>query len=355
MNDEAASQARFGNVSATLAYLVYGSAASYDEELAFSVQSARRAAGGAPLDVAIVTDRDRLAHPVDARLVRVSPAELAGWTHDGRYGHRAKLCALRRLLAEGSERVALVDTDTYFVGSPATLLARIAPGTPVMHAAEGPVGDDAAWRGVFDDPERAAHLAERGCSPHTPMFNSGVVGVCREHAHHVDAAIAFLDAYQGDVRAFNLEQVAWSVALAAAGDVAPADDLVVHYWGHRRPFVHVQIARALAGTALSLAALGFPRVALRDRLRSRAVAALRGWGNDARFSYHAALAARRSERARDGYAAAWAETSLVALERGRAVGALEPRAVPGLARALTEVGLRTRLAPELRPRWDALW
>jgi hypothetical protein len=344
-----------GAKRATLAYLVYGSASGYDAELAFSVESARKSAEGAPLDVAIVTDRERLTYPVDARLVRVSPAELAGWTHDGRYGHRAKLCALRRLLAEGAERVALIDTDTYFVGSPAALLARISPSTPVMHAPEGPVGDDAAWRGVFDDPARAALLGARGCNPSTPMFNSGVVGVCSAHAHQVDAAIAFLDAHQGDVHAFNLEQVAWSVALAAAGKVVPADDLVVHYWGHRRPFVHVQIARALAGAALSPGALGFPRVALRDRLHSRAVSALHGWGDDARFSFHAALAARRSERAGDGYAAAWAETSLVALERGRAIGTLEPKGVPGLARALSELGLRARLAPELRPRWDGLW
>jgi len=343
--------------SATLAYFIYGSRPAYQAEAAFSIRSARSFLAREPssIEVAIVTDQPQLHYDMAARIIPVTADELRGWTSDGRYNHRAKVCALRRVLAEGSERVALIDTDTYFVGHPAQLFARIDAAHAVMHADEGPVGEDSAWRAIFADPALTAALSEHGCRPATPMFNSGVIGVHARHARLVDAALAFLDAEQARIRAFSLEQVAFSVALAQSTRVLASDDVVEHYWGHRRPFVHVQIARALAGAHVPVASLGFPPVALRDKLQSHGVAAALRWPADARFAYRAALAAQRSHASHDGYAAAWAETAIVALERGREVTGLVPARVPGLKRALAGLAHHERLSPPLAQRFRALW
>ncbi|MFM2419825.1 MAG: hypothetical protein RL385_4548 [Pseudomonadota bacterium] len=129
----------------------------------------------------------------------------------------------------------------------------------------------------------------------------------------------------------SLEQTSVSVVLQQRGRVVPCDDLLVHYWGFERPFVHTQIANALQTSDFSTDRLGLPPVGLLDHLRSRLLARTLRWDADSRYTLEAALAARSSRVSADGYAGAWTETPLLVLERARQLTGLVPRNGIGLA------------------------
>jgi hypothetical protein len=338
-----------------LAYFVYGENPLYHAEVAFSIATARAQRRGAALDIVVLTDQASLRYPVDARCIHVPPDEFAQWIGSGRYSHRVKLCALRRLMEEDARCVALVDTDTYFTGDPAGLFARISGIQSVMHRREGAVCEDSAWQAVFSDTALSQRLTHDGCPPETAMFNSGVIGVSRENAAAVDAALAWFDAHAPLISAFSLEQMSVSVVLQQRGSVVPCDDLLVHYWGFERPFVHSQIVRSLRTADFRTDRLGLPPVRILDRLRSRLVAQALRWDVDCRFAYQAWLAARTARARHDGYADAWVETTLLVLERARQVTGLVPRNVPALARCIGRAADLGALSAKQRERHAALW
>lgn len=336
-----------------LGYLLYGDKAVYHAELAFSVGSARAALGaGDDVDIVVVTDQPAFAYPVDARVIRVGPETMSAWMGPSRYNHRIKVCALARLMDEPAERVALIDCDSYFVADPRRLFERITPDASVMHRREGPLGADDAWRPLFADPARAQALRDAQLAPELGMFNSGVIGLHRSHADVPGEVLRWLDAHTPHVPSFSIEQAAFSRELERRTRVLPADDLLVHYWGVARPFVHAQLPAALARGDFRGARLGMPAPALAHKLASRAAALALGWNADARFGYLAWLEGRAAQRRADPAAEAWLETAVGALERSRRGGEGAPRGLPELlggSRAERHVPAR------LAQRYHDLW
>jgi hypothetical protein len=343
---------------ALLAYLLYGERAVYHAEVAFSIGSARAALGHAgaravdDVDIVLVTDQTTLAYPADARVIRVSPETMTGWMGPARYNHRIKICALARLMEEPCERLALIDSDTYFKADPRRLFERITPEQSVMHTREGPIGKDDAWRPLYADPAYTQALADAGLPAGLTMLNAGVLGLHRAHADAPAEVLRWLDAQMPNLPSFSIEQAAFSRELQRRTRVTVADDLVVHYWGFERPFVHAQLPAALARGDFRTDKLGMPAPALAHKLASRAAASALGWGEDARFGYLAWLEARAAQRHGQPSAPAWFETAVIAFERATKLSG-------GVARGLPELlgGMRSvRHVPDaLRARFHTLW
>ncbi len=324
---------------AVLAYLLYGDSKTYELEFLTSALSARIQARSDPaaaaLRIVLLTDRPRFDAGFPFEQWPITPAQMKAWTSTpGRsYNHRVKVLALLEAMARvgqsgtdgGDEPVALVDTDTWFTTSPMRLFERIGPDATVMHEQEVPrIEMDPDCDAVTDFIRGGTTVEGFALSESTPMYNSGVVGVLPSHAPLVTQALALLDALYDRAPVFNVEQFAFGVVLSQKTRLGTCDDVVRHYWGHVRNFVHVQAARHLPlrtahefheRDAQPLPFLGEPPKARQDQLAARWRGVLHRWPDEYRFAYLCARTAWR-ERARDpAMANAWAAAALDELQR----------------------------------------
>lgn len=319
---------------AVLTYLLYGDNTTYELEFLLSALSARvhlrsDADGAAPVRIVVISDRPRFGEgfPFD---VHVVPGEtMRAWTSTpGRsYNHRIKVLALLEAmrLAAAHEPVALIDTDTIFSASPRRLFERIGPNAAVMHEQEVPrIELDPDCAEVVDVIRDGVELEGFRMSAATPMFNSGVVGVLPAHRPLVEQVLALLDALYDRAPVFNVEQFAFGVVLDQRTKLATCKDVLRHYWGHTRGFIHVQADRHLGARdaktfrereAQPLPFLGEPAKAWQDQLASRVRGALAHWSTDYRFAYLAARSAHREASRDRAFANVWAAVALENLRR----------------------------------------
>ncbi|HKU44175.1 MAG TPA: hypothetical protein VJR89_38705 [Polyangiales bacterium] len=352
-----------------VAYLLYGSGAEYQRELAFSTLSALRFLHDDPRGVrlCVLSDQPSLQFELGARRIGIDAQELAEWTHDGACPHRAKLAALHKALTVLGAPVALVDTDTCFVEHPAQLFHGVAPGASVMHAREYAIGEQALWAPLLERLGGSAELAGFRIHAGSPMFNSGVIGVHPSDTALVARAMQLLDALDGVLPIFNAEQFAIGTALFEHTELSTVEHVLHHYWGFSRGFVHVQIARLLAGFRPDRvrelardtlrAELGFPVARLRDRLVSRVQAMLRGWDVNCRFAYQAFLSALACVKSDHAYANVWLATALQALSVSEREGSTAARARARLWPAFAAFDARavSWIEPRLARQWIAFW
>lgn len=313
-----------------LVYLLYGDKQEYQLELAFSMISALRFLKKSQdsITISVMTDRPNLLSnfgfdlPIDQ--VMLSQDEIAIWTQAGSYNHRAKIFALLKALDHYQAPVALVDTDTYFISSPAQLFDRISPVQSVMHDFEYKIGDRPLWRPIVEQIVNGLEFEGMTLSPQSPMFNSGVVGIDPANRSLLEQSLRVLDKVYSLSPIFNVEQFALGIVLNQHTNLSLSADIVKHYWGLERDFIHLQSSRLLANSTsadlesllvnLESLELGCPSKSFKDRTVSRLLALIKRWDDDYRFahlSYRCAL----SYAAKDaGYANAWAKVALSAMQ-----------------------------------------
>jgi hypothetical protein len=281
------------------------------------------------------------------------------------YNHRIKVLALLEAmhLAADGEPVALVDTDTIFTASPRRLFERIGPDATVMHEQEVPaIADDPDCADVVEYIRNGVEIGGFRMSPATPLFNSGVIGVLPSHRPLVEQVLALLDALYDRAPVFNVEQFAFGVVLDQRTKLATCKDVVRHYWGHTRGFIHVQAARHLGPRDAKtfreremqpLPYLGEPTKAWQDKVASRLRGALGHWSQEYRFAYLAARSAHREASRDPAFANAWAALALEGLQR-LAGEASTPRVRADFSAWFAQPAARLPwLDRELHARWQA--
>ncbi|HET6436993.1 MAG TPA: hypothetical protein VFG59_02940 [Anaeromyxobacter sp.] len=178
----------------------------------------------APAAYASVLDRVELRH--------LSPEELRSW--QGPHGFRFRL---KPMLVQDmarrhpSEKLLFLDADTYLLGAPEDVLARIGPGRAVMHAREDHLlipGD----RHMRNFSRRLSKLSFRGAPVDVNrwMWNSGAVGLDPSSFPLVDGWIAFVDEVWPRYRRWIVEQYGLAMLLQQAGELSACDDRIFHYW-----------------------------------------------------------------------------------------------------------------------------
>jgi hypothetical protein len=309
-----------------LAYLFYGEKVEYQWELIFSLYSALRHLQSDPqaVRICVISDRPHLDLPVDH--LPFSAAEYAAWTTSphGVYNHRTKVHALLKALDHYQCPVALVDTDTYFTAHPAKLLDRISPQQTVMNFEYAPVAQHDLWSPIVEQIRNGIEIAGVNISPASRMFNSGVIGVEPSHRSLLEKSLAVIDDLYGRSPIFNVEQFAIGVTLNQFTQLVTCEDLLEHYYGPSRSFIHLQIARAFQTfTAASLEqqlnrseplTVGYPAKALSDKIIARILGWLRRWQQDYRFAYLAYRSAFFYATQDAKYANVWATTALQTLQ-----------------------------------------
>ena len=287
-----------------------------------------------------------------------SATDLASWTDHGRYNHACKAHAYLVALRHYGGKVAMIDTDTWFFGDPMTLFDRVEPGCAVMHDCEGTLGNFSDWGDAI------CHSNEHGLdiSPASVMFNSGVVACEESMLEGLEEVPAYLDALLAAGAPFNAEQFAFSHILLRGGEVVTCSNLLRHYWGFERRFIHTRIARlmpertkgafqnALAEFDTSVA--GYPDLQLILRVLSKLKGLRRKQqGGLYSFAYLCYLGAFMEVRS--DFADAWASTALDVITLGGFAPKLVERDFARLAPSrATELSW---LQADTRKRWSDYW
>lgn len=331
----------------TLMYLVYGDGESYWRKASYSLLTALGQQGSAVgMRVVVVTDQAHLVQGWPVEVLPFDGALFSSWVGPLGYGHRSKNRAMAAVMdAHPEAKVCLVDADTLFLDRPERLFERVGPGQALMHASEGRLVD-----AHVDTLER---LIEGGIPPaelaQAEMRNSGIVGLDPSDRALLDEALERVDALYAASRVFNMEQLGLGEVLASRTRLRMGEDVVLHYYGPRRPFFELGIERFFAAygdlpfeeraRAAVRAVPAVPPVRPGIRLRALRGRVLGGWSAPFHRGIEALLMARGDEGPESR---AWEQRALELL-RSAVVGRRLPaaRQVPAdLRRLLLEVEAR---------------
>lgn len=219
-----------------LVYLVFG-APTYHQEAVFSIASALAGLRKTPdqaLDIQVFSDNPKPYEHLPVRVRALDEQTRMAWSAPHGYHFRTKHIALRKVLDE-CERALLIDTDTFFHGSPLELFERIKPGTLLCNAVN-------LRFGMYRDSELYTQLApalkERGLADdEMPLINSGVIGLERQDAGLLDRSIALMDElYPLAQGAYTLEEFCLGVAAYRSKQISQCPDLIHHYWSRKQLF-----------------------------------------------------------------------------------------------------------------------
>ncbi|WBA43083.1 hypothetical protein [Hymenobacter canadensis] len=250
------------------------------------------------------------------------------------YAFRVKIGILAELMQrQPGADVLYLDSDTFFLDNPASLLRELAAGVAFMHQPEYTFAEAVIQYAARPDaaaPRRLVELLERqiflvnGQLRHFTAtqkgWNSGVLGLPAAAAALLPDVFALTDAFYAGSGWFTSEQLAFSLALPVRFPLRRADAYVCHYWSpgqktHMDACLTPLITPALASQPLAI--------------RLAAVAArTSGW--------HRQLALEKLH-----------EGALYAASRGRLVPALK-YALKALARAPFDLAFMRRLTQVLR-------
>jgi len=303
----------------TLLYLMYGNRPEYHRELTYSILSAVKFIGkdSPDIQIALVTTNENRRDDLPIRHLIVDESEMNRWMLGGKYTHAAKYEALVYAMDEFRGQVAYVDTDTFFIAHPEVLFERIGPGRTLMCDHDRTLGELGYWSDLLT--KTAAPVAGYTVNASSVMFNAGVLGVdwsMRSRIEDVYDLMAELFAIEP---VFNVEQFAFSAVLNTHASLSVCPDVVRHYWGFDRRFVHAELEVMFPSFSKEIfeqnlhqvRALGMPEKPILARLRARALRVFRANNRHYSFAYLSYLCAL--SRNREGVADVWANTALDAL------------------------------------------
>lgn len=205
------------------------------------------------LAATICTDQPNFFKPylaglaVDYKLV--TPAYLAEARGPQQYVHRVKAKFIVESFAQyPNEELLFIDSDTFFIASPDSLLQNLASGLPFMHEREYTLGEAVGIYAEFNQAKYPKKLLELLASrsfelageqvrfhPGQASWNSGVLGLPRALAPRLPDMLVLLDELYAATGWFTCEQLAFSLALQASeqagGPLQASDRYVYHYWG----------------------------------------------------------------------------------------------------------------------------
>ncbi len=183
------------------------------------------------------------------RVVPVDAGRIRAWRGAHDYLWRVKIEAMRHGATLGPEPIVYCDCDVVARADLAPMLRQLAGGAVFMHHRELELGrmTRRTMRPLRDHivGRSWAGLPVTGAST---MWNAGVVGVA-DHSL-IDRALVMCDEMMDSGFQHSLyEQLSFSLTLAAAGRLAPAEPWMVHYWDNKEGW-SISVAESVAAIAV---------------------------------------------------------------------------------------------------------
>lgn len=235
-----------GMRSINLFTVLYGNNPLYELELFGSLYSAWHHRGNVNLKISIFTDRTRPSldnYPFKINQIKITDDEWREWTNSGKEKHLVKMYSMKKMLELADGPVIFFDTDIIFKAPLQVLAEKIDKQNTLMQAPEGQLGDYPVWKSFVESLPASGSTFADTVSINSPMYNSGIIGMMPEHAPLMREAIALAEDLYARQSIFNIEQFATGKILSDTTQLATCEAEVLHYWGWRRNFIHIELER----------------------------------------------------------------------------------------------------------------
>jgi len=171
--------------------------------------------------------------PLPLHYRSLDPATLKAWRGSIDFVHRVKIELLRDFTAAHQGNILYVDTDVVFTAPIDAMLQAIGGGALYMHVPEGivSVGHNPVLRKLHKHLKQHNHDTINGVRLYDlPMWNAGVLGLSTSYTPVLEKVLAFTDREYPLFPKHIVEQFAFSVYFAEAGNIHPASPYILHYW-----------------------------------------------------------------------------------------------------------------------------
>lgn len=225
-------------------YIQYGKNDIYRRELLYSLKTLRDFHDLSRDDVFVYTDNPSAYVDIPATIVSIKDDISIYQT--GGYHFRIKPCVIYRALEEinNLEQLIFLDTDTYIKSSLLNKIRMIDKKTALMNSFElkNPYPNDSLDEINLRSGKIYSYTEE------SVMFNSGLIGIEREHKGIFLDCIDIIDAMRmNNFKSHTIEQCALSEAFRINGfRTIPVDSEIFHYWrGTDKRYMHTQFQKGL--------------------------------------------------------------------------------------------------------------
>jgi hypothetical protein len=192
------------------------------------------------LEILIYTDKPEFFKDYEAALPlqyrRISSDEIRRWRGDIDFVHRVKIEVLLDAVRTHAGAFLYADTDIVFLQSVERIFEGIEAGRRYMHVQEYRLRDEVNPVGVkfrkFLSKQGPLEWAGRRetISLDTAMWNAGVLGFSDADKALLEEVLAFTDAVYPLFHKHIVEQFAFSLTFARAGQVYATCREILHYW-----------------------------------------------------------------------------------------------------------------------------
>lgn len=270
-----------------LVLLAYGRATEHPRAIfaALSAWAWATPAEAASLRILAYTDQPAALEPwlagLPVRYELLTPERLAEARGPQQFVHRVKVaCLLDARQQYPTDALLYVDSDTFFVASPAPLLRALTANRLLLHQPEYTLPEAITIHERFGQGHYPRQLlaeltrqpyrvgeADIAFQPTQTLWNSGVVGLPAAATALLPDVLTLTDRLYAATNWFTSEQVAFSLVLPAIAPPLATNAAIYHYW--RQPLK--ELADTLLAQALSpdLAARPLPERLGRVRQLSR--------------------------------------------------------------------------------------
>ena len=221
----------------SLIYLAYGSPDLHAEAV-YSLLSYYKVAQSA-VQVLIYTDAAAAFEQVlgaqpGVYYPAVTPEEWQRWRGSSNKVYLLKIGVLTHAAQHYPGNLLFVDTDTIWQVDPAPLFAQLERGLFVMHVSEGKLatGNELSRKIYRRLKGRVFVVAQRRLTldSTTVLYNSGLLGLSSDLAGQLPQVVQLADQLYAAYNKHMMEQLAFSMWFAGAGEIAEAAPYVLHYW-----------------------------------------------------------------------------------------------------------------------------
>jgi hypothetical protein len=156
--------------------------------------------------------------------------------------HRVKVEVIKEAFALTEGNILYVDSDTFFIDSPANYINRLSDTQSFMHKYEYKFGEMKnfnspgllSFRQLYDFIKSHTFTLSNNRRITIPLdqvsWNAGVIILHKSQEAHLPDVLMLTDALHRGVPHHGCEQYAFCVVLDMNGKVSDCEDLVYHYW-----------------------------------------------------------------------------------------------------------------------------
>ncbi len=213
--------------NAKFIYIEYGGIKRYKLELLYSVATLLKHNKLEKSDVIIYTETPSFFKSLDVTIISIKD-RVPTYSNNWSYTFRVKPCVILDALKEFQCPILFLDTDTIVNTNLSKLIGKISANNVLLNRLEKINPYPSITNFSTDIPNLGKYLYSH---TESVMYNSGIIGVCKDHISILEKSIFLLDAMRSaGVNAHTVEQTSLSEVLRISGiNISEVLTEITHY------------------------------------------------------------------------------------------------------------------------------